>query len=63
MSDKEYLKKWVEVVIVFIQAILFMTLAGECDDLKIFIVSKIIALIIFVINSKILFKYSRLFGE
>lgn len=64
MSDrKEYLKKWVEVVIVFIQVILFMILAGDCDDLKIFIVSKIIALIIFVINSKMLFKYSRLFGE
>ena len=65
MNDKRkvYLKKWVEVAIIFIQAILFMTLAGECDDLKIFIVSKIIALIIFVINSKILFKYSKLFGE
>ena len=37
---KEYLKKWVEVAIIFIQAILFITLAGECDDLKIFIVSK-----------------------
>lgn len=66
MKDKMkkiYLKKWVEVVIVFIQVILFMILAGDCDDLKIFIVSKIIALIIFVINSKMLFKYSRLFGE
>lgn len=64
MSDrKKYFKKWVEVVIIFIQVILFMILGAECDDLKIFIVSKIIALIIFVINSKILFKYSRLFGE
>ncbi len=63
MKDKMkkiYLKKWVEVAIIFIQVILFMILAGDCDDLKIFIVSKIIALIIFVINSKILFKYSRL---
>ena len=47
---KIYLKKWVEVVIVFIQVILFMILGSECDDLKIFIVSKLIALIIFVIN-------------
>ena len=43
--------------------ILFMILGGDCDDLKIFSVSKIIVLIIFVINSKILFKYSRLVGE
>lgn len=57
---KIYLKRWVEVVIVSIQFILFMILGSECDDLKIFIVSKIIALIIFVINSAILFKYSRL---
>ena len=62
MKDKRklYLKKWVEVAIIFIQAILFMTLAGECDDLKIFIVSKIIALVIFLINCYILSKYSRL---
>ena len=57
---KIYLKKWVEVAIIFIQAILFMILGGECDDLKIFIVSKIIALVIFLINCYILFKYSRL---
>ena len=62
MKDKRklYLKKWVEVAIIFIQAILFMTLAGECDDLKIFIVSKIIALVIFLINCYVLSKYSRL---
>ena len=66
MKDKMkkiYLKKWVEVVIIFIQVILFMILGSDCDDLKIFSVSKIIVLIIFVINSKILFKYSRLVGE
>lgn len=66
MKDKMkkiYLKKWVEVVIIFIQVILFMILSSDCDDLKIFSVSKIIVLIIFVINSKILFKYSRLVGE
>lgn len=60
---KRYLKKWVEVVIIFIQVILFIILGSDCDDLKIFSVSKIIVLIIFVINSKILFKYSRLVGE
>lgn len=54
------LKKWVEVVIIFMQVILFMILGSESDDLKIFIISKLIALILFSINSIILFKYSRL---
>lgn len=64
MSDrKEYLKKWVEVVIVFIQVILFMILAGDCDDLKIFIASKIIALVIFFVNHLILVKYTKLYNE
>lgn len=58
---KIYLKKWVEVAIVFIQVILFMILAGDCDDLKIFIVSKIIALIIFFVNHLILVKYTKLY--
>ena len=60
---KIYLKKCVEVAIIFIQAILFMTLAGECDDLKIFIVSKIIALVIFFVNHLILVKYTKLYDE
>ena len=56
---KRYLKRWVEVVIICIQVILFMVLGGECEDLKIFIISKLIALTLFIINSMILFKYSR----
>ena len=36
---KRYLKRWVEVVIICIQVILFMVLGGECEDLKIFIIS------------------------
>ena len=65
MNDKRklYLKKWVELTIIFIQVILFMTLAGDCDDLKIFIVSKIIALIIFFVNHLILVKYTKLYDE
>lgn len=57
------LKKWVEVVIIFIQVILFMILGSESDDLKVFIISKLVALIIFGINSIILFKYSRLMED
>lgn len=57
------LKKWVEVVLIFIQVILFMILGSESDDLKVFVISKLIALIIFVMNSMILFKYSRLMED
>lgn len=57
------LKKWVEVVIIFIQVILIMVLGSESDDLKIFIISKLIALLIFGMNSLILFKYSRLMED
>lgn len=57
------LKKWVEVVIIFIQVIAFMILGSESDDLKVFIISKLIALLIFGINSVILFKYSRLMED
>ena len=57
------LKKWVEVVIIFIQVISFMILGSESDDLKVFIISKLIALIIFGINSIILFKYLRLMED
>lgn len=57
------LKKWVEVVIIFIQVLLIMIMASESDDLKVFVISKLIALVIFVINSLILFKYSRLMED
>ena len=60
---KIYLKNWVEVVIIIIQFILFMILGSECDDLKIFITSKIIALCLFLINHYILYKYSRLVSD
>ena len=65
MNDKRklYLKKWVEVAIIFIQAILFMIVVSDCDDLKIFIVSKLIALVIFFVNHLILVKYTKLYDE
>ena len=58
---KRYLKKWVEVVLIIEILISIMILGAESD--KYFIISKIIALVILIINSKILYKYSRLGGE
>ena len=63
MNDrKEYLKKWVEVVIVFIQVILFMTLAGDCDNIKTFIISKLIILILIYVNHIIIKKYTKIYN-
>ena len=59
---KEYLKKWVEVVIVFIQLILFMTLAGDCDNIKTFIISKLIILILIYVNHIIIKKYTKIYN-
>lgn len=56
---KRYLKRWVEYLIVTVQLILFMIMGAESDNLKVFIFSKIIALILFYLNSLILLKYSR----
>lgn len=59
---KEYLKKWVEVVIVFIQLILFMTLAGDCDNITTFIISKLIILILIYVNHIIIKRYTKIYN-
>ena len=58
---KRYLKTWIEYSIICIQFLLFLILCSECNNFKIFVLSKIIALIIFYINHLILEKYTRLF--
>lgn len=57
---KRYLKQWVEYSIIFIQFILIMILSTESDNFNVFIISKVIALILFYINHLILVKYTRL---
>lgn len=57
---KVYFKKWVDVVLVFIQMMLIMLLGSEVDNTFIFVVSKIIFLALFILNSYILLKYSRI---
>lgn len=58
---KRYLKTWVEYSIICIQFLLFLILCSECNNFKIFVISKIIALTIFYINHVILEKYTRSF--
>lgn len=58
---KRYLKGWVEYLLITIQCLLVILLGSETEDLKLFILSKIIFMIIFLINHLILLKYSRLY--
>ena len=50
-------------IIVLIQILLFIGLSCEADSTKVFIISKIILIIPFIINHIILWKYSDLFSE
>ena len=58
---KRYLKRWFEYLLIIIQVILFMMLACDHSNLKILLLSKIIILTLFTINSNILLKYGRTF--
>lgn len=60
---KMKLKKWMINFIILLQCLYFMLLASDCDDLKLFIISKIAIMIAMLINHYILYKYSNLFKE
>lgn len=55
------LKKWVVDVIILIQIILFMLLGAEVDNFKMFVISKIICIVLLLINHLILTKYSNIY--
>lgn len=57
---KVYFKKWVDIVLVVIQMMLIMLLGSEVDNTFIFVISKLIFLTLFILNSYILIKYSRI---
>lgn len=50
-------KKWVENLVLFITIIAVFFLAAECDDSKLFVISKLICLAIISINIILLNKY------
>lgn len=57
------LKNWVVNLILLIQVLLFIGLSCDADSTKVFIISKIIIIIPFIINHIILVKFSDLFKE
>ena len=46
--------KWVEILLLFITIIAVFFLAAECDDFKLFVISKLICLTIILINYNLL---------
>lgn len=60
---KRHLKQWVVNTLIIINFIALMFMVAECDDMALFISSKLIALLIFAINNYLLFKHSNLFEE
>ena len=61
MKKKVIFKKWVEYILLSIQFILILTLGAECDNFIIFSLSKVISLLLFYMNHKIIVKYTRLY--
>lgn len=61
MKKRVVLKKWLEYFIIFIQFIMILILGADCDNFIIFLISKLIALVIFFVNHLILVKYTRLY--
>jgi len=53
------LRKWVEYLLVVVAFLSLCVMGSECDDMMIFIVSHLIATLIFVVSSSILIKYSE----
>lgn len=51
------LKKWVEYLLITLTFMSILVLGAECNDIKIFIGSKFISLIIGLISTSLLYKY------
>lgn len=59
MKKRLVLKKWVENIILVIMALALAIVSGECDKMSTFIITHVIALIIFAGSSAVLIKYGR----
>lgn len=63
MKESRKLKQWAVNTLVVINFIAFMVMGADCDNMVLFISSKLIALLIFAFNNYLLFKHSNLFKE
>ena len=55
------LRKWVIVLLTIVNVIAFMIMGSDCESLKTFIVSHLIACLVFSFNSMIILKYGRIY--
>lgn len=62
-KNKKVLRTWVDCMLVIVNCIMFLIMGSEVADTKIFVVSHLLAGSVFVFNSYILIKYSRLIQE
>ena len=60
---KRHLKQWVVNTLIIINFIAIMFMGADCDNMALFISSKLIALLIFAFNNYLLFKHRNLFEE
>ena len=60
---KRNLKQWVVNTLIIINLIAIMFMISDCNDMALFISSKLIALLIFAFNNYLLIKHSNLLEE
>lgn len=52
------LKNWVSYLLVGIMVIAFISLGGECEDMSIFVISKVIAMVVMYVCYKLVDTYA-----
>lgn len=55
-----YFRKWVDVVLGLVEVMLLLLLGSEVDNTFIFVISKLIFMVLFILNGYLILKYSRI---
>lgn len=63
MKKKKVLKKWVEYTLVFILVMSILILSFDANSLHYFVLSKVLGLVMVVVITHILSKYTNFFEE
>lgn len=63
MKKRRYLKEWVVNTLVCINFFLIMLMGSEVEDMKLFVFSKLIMLMVFILITLVLAKYSKMFED
>ena len=63
MKKKKVLKKWVEYTLVFILVMSILVLSFDANSLYYFVLSKVLGLVMVVVITHVLSKYTNFFEE